>query len=104
VIRHVVLQRFAPGHDAAARAAVLAELDELITGLESRMPGLLAHMVGTDLGLTDGAADAALVIDAADVAAWRAYQLDPGHVDFVRNRLGPMLAERTVIQFEPVRP
>lgn len=98
MIRHIVLQRFAPEY-LAERAAVLAELDELLTAIAARQPGLIAHAVGADLGLTDGAVDAGLVIDATDEQAWRAYQADPAHVDFVRNRLGPMLAGRTVIQF-----
>lgn len=103
MIRHIVLQRFKPEHKAES-GAVLAELEQLITDLEARAAGVVAHAVGADLGLTDGAVDAALVIDTVDVDAWRAYQADPAHVEFVRNRLAPLLAERSVIQFELTGP
>lgn len=99
-VRHVVLMRFRAELDGANRVVLLNDLAELVAQLVECSPGLIAGTVGADAGLSAGAADAALVLDAVDVDAWRAYQQDQRHQAFVGTRLGPALAERTAIQFE----
>lgn len=98
-VRHVVLLRFRPDVDESTRSAVVADLAELVAGLVRRSPGLLAGTVGRDLGLSDGALHAGLVLDAADADAWTAYQQHPDHARFVAERLAPLLAERAAVQF-----
>jgi hypothetical protein len=99
-VRHVVLLRFTPETDEATRATVVADLAELIAGLVERSAGLIAGTAGRDLGLSTGAMDAGLVLDAVDADAWTAYQQDPDHRTFVTTRLAPLLAERVTLQFE----
>ena len=96
MLRHVVLLRWSPALEPGVAAAVLEELQDLVR----TMPGALAANAVSTLGLTDDGYDAALIADFTDADAWRAYQVDPRHQDFVSARLRPLLAGRAVIQVE----
>lgn len=96
MLRHVVLLRWAPTVAPDVATEVLSALQDLVR----LMPGALAVDAVTGLGLVDDAYDAALIADFTDEDAWRGYQTDARHQDFVSQRLRPMLAGRAVIQVE----
>jgi hypothetical protein len=94
VLRHIVLLRWRPEIGADDRRATIDDLRELM----ATMPGAVAVVAAANLELAPGTFDAALVADFTDESAWRTYQQDPRHQDFVAQRLGPKLAERAAIQ------
>lgn len=95
-VRHVVLIRFDPDATADQLAAFLSGLDEL--------PGIVgtttAYRHGPDLGIDDGNHDYAIIGDFADRAGYEQYRDHPWHRQFVAERLRPVLADRTAVQYE----
>ena len=96
MFRHVVLLRFvddAPAGHAAAVAAELAELPEVV-------PSLRGYVVGRDLGLGSDNADLAVLATFDDRAGWEAYRDDPEHRRIIDELITPHLASRAASQFE----
>jgi hypothetical protein len=90
-LRHIVLLSFEPGADVdAIEAALLAMPDEI--------PAIRSVSVARDLGLAEGNAEIALVVDLDDADAWRDYQEHPAHQRLLTDLLRPALRSRTAIQ------
>ena len=92
---HAVTYRF---HDSVGEeeiAALVARLEEL--------PGLIgeirSYRFGSDLGLTEGGGDFAIVAEFDDADGWRAYRDHPHHQEVVE-LIGTMVEARTPVQFE----
>jgi len=86
VIRNVVLVKLKAGADAAE----VAEIQDGFRNLDC--PGTVSYTLGDDLGLRDGT-------DFADVASYRAYDLDAAHNRY-RARLGPLAEQIARVQFD----
>jgi hypothetical protein len=95
-VRHVVLLRFHP--DATDQ-----QLTHLRSGLDE-LPGIVgttrAYHHGPDLSLADGNHQYAIVADFADLAGYEAYRDHAWHQQLIAERLRPILANRTAVQYE----
>ncbi len=96
MIRHIVLFRFVPGTTAEQVEAIA----QGVRGLAS-IPGVSAISCGPDAGLVEGNADFASVVDLDDEAAYLAYVGHPEHQRLLAERIRPVLAERTAVQYRP---
>ncbi len=94
MLRHIVLLQWQESVGESERTQMLDGLRELIEIL----PGVAASVVATNLELSPGSHDAALVVDFEDEAAWRSYQDNPAHKAFVAEHLAPNLSNRSAIQ------
>jgi hypothetical protein len=96
VITHVVLFRWKPEIPEGQVAAISAGLDQLPGAIGS----IRSYRHGSDLGLSAGGFDYAVVATFDDAAGWREYDQDALH-DRVRAELiRPWIAERAATQFE----
>jgi Stress responsive A/B Barrel Domain len=77
----------------------IAGLEESLAGLAERCEGVLSYGFGPDLGLREGNADYGVVGVFADLEAYQAYASLPYHLDLIRDRVLPILAERSALQF-----
>jgi hypothetical protein len=75
MFRHVVMFRYAEGTTAEQRAAVLA-------------------------GLVDGNFDLAVVAEFDDAAGYRAYAVNADHQALIAERIKPVVAQRSAVQFD----
>ena len=96
MLRHVVLFTWSAETPASTREATLAALRRL----PDEVGGMTAFAVGPDAGLAEGNADAALVADFPDEAAYRAYATDPRHLEVIAEHVRPHLAARSAVQYE----
>jgi len=96
MIRHVVVFTWQPGTTAAQVAALM----DALAGLARAVPEIRSYTYGPDAGLTDGAGDFAVVADFDDAEGWRAYDRHPEHDRIRAEHIRPIMATRTVIQFE----
>ena len=96
MLRHVVLFTWTAETTPSTREAKLAALRRL----PEEVGGMTAFAVGPDAGLVEGNADAALVADFPDVAAYRAYATDPRHLEVIAEHVRPHLAARSAVQYE----
>ncbi len=96
MIRHIVLLRWREGTTEAQHRAVLDALDEL-PGL---IPEIVRYRIGSDLGLADGNAHLMVIAEFASADDWRTYSTHPDHVRVITERIRPLLAQRTAIQYE----
>jgi hypothetical protein len=94
VLRHVVCLTWSD-------AATPADIDAVIAGL-AELPGLIpeirAYTVASDLGLSAGNADLAIVADFDDADGWRRYLDHPAHQAMLREQIRPILAQRAAVQ------
>jgi len=95
VVRHVVLFRFAPDTSDAAKQSVRDGL----AALKRSIAAIQRYEFGDDLHLVDGNFDFAVVAGFANIADYRSYAADPLHLQLVRERIAPILAERAAVQF-----
>ncbi|MBI1200634.1 MAG: hypothetical protein GC203_22455 [Phenylobacterium sp.] len=93
---NVVLVRFKP--EATAQQIDLA-LSRL-RALPEAVPPLLKLTMEKNAGVVDGAHDAIIVGEFADVDAYREYQTHPAHAAVAREFLLPILGEMSRIQYE----
>ena len=96
MIRHLVMFEWKDGTTAEQIQAVV----EGLSRLPSEITEIAAYSFGTDLGLTEGAADFAVVADFVSVEDWRAYLAHPAHVRVVEELVVPIRESRVVVQFE----
>lgn len=96
MIRHVVMFTWSETADAERRARSVQALRRL----PDDVGGMTALTVGEDAGLTDGNADAVLIVDFPDVEAYRRYAQDPAHQAMLAEHIRPFLAARSAVQFE----
>lgn len=80
MIRNVVMGRLATEGEPAALVDAGRRLDEGLAGIAALdLPGQLSVHVGRDAGIRPGGWSFAITSDWADVAAYRAYDLDAEH-------------------------
>jgi hypothetical protein len=97
VLRHVVCLTWSDTATPAQVAAVVAGLQ----ALPAQIPEIRAYTVGSDLALTAGNADLAIVADFDTVDDWRTYQDHPAHQQVLVERIRPILAGRAAVQLDP---
>jgi|DEB0MinimDraft_10_1074344.scaffolds.fasta_scaffold00048_29 hypothetical protein len=88
MIRHHVL--IVLNNDAKAVA------DQIVAELAAYAPTcahIRSYQVGRDAGITEGAADVAVVAEFDDVAGYRAYATDQDHVDIINRLIAPNAAQ-----------
>ncbi|MDX6744068.1 Dabb family protein [Actinocorallia sp. A-T 12471] len=95
-VRHVVLLTWKPTATAAQKRAA----EEAFHDLPRHVTQISALSCGSALEFAEGGADFAAVLDFASADDWRAYQEHPAHRALVAERLAPILAGRSVIQFD----
>lgn len=96
MIRHIVLARFRPDADEAARQAVR----DAIAGLRHQIPGIVDMRWGDDIGRKAASADFAVVIDFVDRAAFAAYGTHPAHRAYAEGAGKAAIEGITVVQHE----
>lgn len=96
MFHHVVLftwnDSVPPGHPEAARAE--------LTAYAATLDGLVSYRCGSNLGLSQNAADFGIVAVFDNQAAWHAYDTADEHNRIRREVFAPYVATRSVIQFE----
>lgn len=95
MIAHVVTFTWKP---EVGRTDVAALVD-LLRRLPARIDALLEYRFGSDLGLTEGTGDFAIVATVADTDALRAYLDHPAHAE-VAARLRAMAQVRLAVQIQ----
>lgn len=96
MMRHIVLLQWTE----TATDEQKQEAETAFHNLAAKIPQILDISCGNNLGLTEGAHDFAAVLTFADVEGWRAYQSHEAHKALVSDHLKPILAARSVIQFD----
>jgi len=96
MIRHAVLFQWKPGVTDEQKRFVATELATLPT----LVPAIRAFALGPDVGINEGNADFVVTADFDDEAGYLAYRDDPDHRAIVTKHLGPLVANRTAIQFQ----
>jgi hypothetical protein len=67
--------------------------------MPGKVPGILRYEFGTDLALSDGNPDLALVADFASEEDWRAYLTHPEHVAMIEAVIAPIKGTITRVQY-----
>jgi hypothetical protein len=93
-VRHVVIFRFREG----ATDADIQAIEDGLALLPERIPELQGYAFGRDLKLAEGNGDFAVVADFDGPDAYERYRSHPEHVRVVRERINPIVAERTAVQ------
>jgi len=96
MLRHVVLLKFVDGTPPEKIDAIAASLREL----PSHLPSIRRYELGRSLGLTDGAADLAIVAEFDDEAGYALYRDDPAHQAIIATDILPIVATRLGTQVE----
>ncbi|HUN38280.1 MAG TPA: Dabb family protein [Trebonia sp.] len=95
MIRHVVLVKWKPEATAEQKQFVATELAALPTLVTS----IIGFALGPDAGINEGNADFAITADFEDEAGYLEYRDHPDHREIVTKHFGPLVANRTAIQF-----
>ncbi len=95
MFRHIVLMSWT----AKATAEQVAAVTKGLEGLPNAIPAIRAYSFGIDAGLAPENADLAVVADFDDENGYREYAMHPAHVALVAERIRPILAERTAVQY-----
>lgn len=96
MIRHLVAWNFDDGVDAATRAAICAELDELPT----HFPAMRDWTRGDNISRRDRTYAHCFVVDFASEDELVAYLDSERHERFVAERWRPHVSDRAIISFE----
>ncbi len=93
--RHTLMLRFTADATEQQKQA-------LYDGL-ARMPGVMdfirRYEFGTDLAISEGNPDLALVADFDSEEDWRAYQSHPDHLVLVNDLVKPIIREAIRVQY-----
>ena len=101
MIRNVVLGRLRAAEDPAQQAADAALLQEGLAGIAAlRFPGMIAHSVGTDLGLRDAGWSFAITNDWEDADAYHVYDQDSEHNRLRREIFARICQDIARVQFQ----
>jgi hypothetical protein len=73
---------------------------DALRGLVAHFDGVRSYLCGSDVGLTPGANDFAVVGTFEDRASFIAYRDHPEHQRILAEMIGPNLQSRTVVQLE----
>lgn len=95
-VQHIVWLRF---NDGVAEGERMAALDA-IAGLQGRIDGIEGIQTGADFSGRGGGFTHAAIVTMRDRAVLDAYGPHPAHKE-VQARLGPIVAELRVVDFEP---
>ena len=95
MIRHVSILTFADGADQSQVDAIEAAL----ATLPDRLP-ITRFAFGRDLGLNQDNASFGVVADFATVDDYMKYRDDAEHRRILAEVIGPILRERSVVQYE----
>jgi hypothetical protein len=79
---------------------LIAKFEDGLRALPAIIPELISYRFGRDLGLRQGNGDFAIIAQLASGDDVPKYLDHPAHQRVVKELLAPILAERTVIQFE----
>jgi len=66
--------------------------DEIVAALSAyapTCPQIRSYLVGRDAGITDGAADVAVVAEFDDIDGYQAYATDDAHVAIIQRLIAP---------------
>jgi len=74
-------------------------LSDALATLPALIPGLRAFRFGPDAGLGSGNDEFAVIAEFDHAEGFRAYAVDPHHVDVIERLLTPMLGTRHAVQF-----
>lgn len=96
MFRHVVVLTWVPEATAEQRRAVL----EGLATLPAAIPEIRDYRFGEDAGLVPGNASLAVVADFDDAAGYQVYASHPEHLRVIAERIRPILAARTAVQYE----
>jgi len=96
MIRHAGLFKWKDGTTPEEVRAVVDGLG----GLPGAIPEITGFRFGPDLGLTEGAADFAVVADFASVEDWRLYSKHPAHLRVIEEAIVPIRESRMAMQYE----
>lgn len=99
MIKHIVFWKLKDEALGQGKAANLSQMKTLLESLVSKVPGILALEVGTNVYAGDMCADVSLYTEFASLADLDAYQVHPEHllvVDFVKQ----VVCERRVMDYE----
>ena len=97
MIRHCVMFKWADGTTDDQKQAVRDGLD----AMRAEIPEIQSYSFGDDAGLGgDGNHDFVVVGEFADEAAYRTYAEHPVHVALIKELIRPIVAARSVIQYE----
>jgi hypothetical protein len=95
MFRHVVMFRWAPETDDAARARVRDGL----AGLPAVIPAIRAYHFGADAGLAEGNWDFVVVADFDDEAGYFQYRDHEAHHRVIVDAISPTIAARAAVQY-----
>jgi hypothetical protein len=95
MITHIVMITWKPETPQGHADVVAAQLRELPAAISS----IRSYQCGSNLGLTPGAADFAVVATFDDEAGWREYSVHPNHVSVRDEVMVPWIQSATRIQF-----
>ena len=95
LIRHVAMFRWKESADGPAIQAFATGL----SAMPGAIPEILRYEHGDDLQLSPGNADYVLVADFATVEDYRTYAQHPDHVEFIENRVKPILESISRVQY-----
>lgn len=96
MLRHVVLLKFVDEATQEQRQAVLDGL----ASLPPATPAIRSYVFGLDAGIAEGNYDIAVVADFDDAAGYQDYAVHPAHQQVVAERIRPILAARSAVQYE----
>ena len=96
MFRHIVLLTLDAGATAEQRAAIV----DALSMLPARIPEIASYVIGTDAGVNQGNADLCVMADFDDRDGYLVYRDHPEHRAVIDERITPVLASRTAIQFE----
>jgi hypothetical protein len=96
MIRHVALFYWKPEATDEQKRFVAKEL----AALPTLVPSIRAFALGPDAGINEGNANFVVTADFDDEAGYLAYRDDPEHRTIVTKHLGPLVANRSAIQFQ----
>jgi hypothetical protein len=97
-IQHAVLFRFVDDVEDDRVAALSAGLDTMPAATGAVTPDRYRH--GRALGLSPGSWDYAVVAEFDSPDAYATYRDHPEHQALIRDLIRPIVAERSVVQFE----
>ena len=96
MLHHLVLFTWADGTTDEQVEALRTAL----AALPAAIPEIASYYFGADVALANGNADFGLVASFDDVSSYIAYRDNAEHQEVITRFVRPIVAQRTVIQFE----
>ena len=96
MITHIVAFRWKP----ETAAADIAAISDALSTMPALVPTISTYRYGSDLGVSSGNFDFAIVATFESLDDWRAYDTHPDHDRIRTDVIRPRIAERAAVQFE----